>query len=273
MGTLRASCIQLNASPDVGANLAIIEARLRAAKEAGAALAVLPENAVCMAFKRSARLAAAFPENEHPALPRFAAFARELGLWLVAGSVAIKSEGGKFTNRCYVFAPDGGIAARYDKIHLYDADPKPGERYRESDDCLSGNRAVLVETPFAPLGLTICYDLRFPHLYRDLAKAGAKIITVPAAFTRTTGMAHWHVLLRARAIETGCFILAAAQTGTHDGGRQTYGHSLIISPWGEVLADAGEVEGVITATLDLGRVDEARAALPALGHDRGYAQP
>jgi predicted amidohydrolase len=176
-------------------------------------------------------------------------------------------------NRSLVFNPLGAIVGRYDKIHLYDADPKPGESYRESDDIMPGEKAVIVDTPWCKLGLTICYDVRFAHLYRALAKAGAAIITVPSAFTVPTGTAHWHVMLRARAIETGCYILAPAQTGTHDSGRKTYGHSLIVNPWGEVVADAGDQPGIITAKLDLSKVDEARKALMQLQHDREYEAP
>jgi len=169
--------------------------------------------------------------------------------------------------------PAGAIAARYDKLHLFDVDLADGESYRESALIEPGAQAVLATTPWATLGLSICYDLRFPQLYRSLAQAGAEVLTVPAAFTKTSGQAHWHVLLRARAIETGCFVLAPCQCGDHGGGHETYGHSLIIDPWGRVLADGGEEVGYITAKIDLAEVAKARAMIPALGHDRDFARP
>ena len=212
-------------------------------------------------------------ENEHPALPLFAALAQETGAWIVAGSLALATGGPKLAQRCYLFNPAGEIVAAYDKIHMFDADVGAGDSHRESASYEAGTRAVMAPTPWGNLGLTICYDMRFPHLYRALAKAGANIITVAAAFTVPTGQAHWHTLLRARAIETGCFILAAGQCGTHEGGRKTYGHSLIINPWGEILADAGEEKGLITATLNLDEVAAARTKLPSLQHDRVFTGP
>lgn len=265
-----AACIQMQSMPDVRDNLAVLDGFMRTAKDKGVQLVVVPENVCCMTASRAGRFARAADEAQHEAIPAFANWARTMGLWIVAGSLSIKTDDAKLANRCLAFDPSGHIVARYDKIHLYDADPKPGERYRESEDFVGGNKAVCADTPWGKVGLTICYDLRFPHLFRALAKAGAKIITVPAAFTQTTGMAHWHTLLRARAIETGCYILAPAQTGTHEGGRQTYGHSLIIAPWGDVLADAGTDVGVITATLDLDAVAAARSAIPSLQHDRAF---
>jgi len=194
----------------------------------------------------------------------FSGLARELGLWLNIGSLALRGAGEKLVNRSLLFAPDGRIAARYDKIHLFDVDLPTGETLRESQAYEGGTAAVLAETGFAPVGLTICYDVRFPHLYRALAQAGAKLFTVPSAFTVPTGEAHWHVLLRARAIETGSFVLAAAQGGRHESGRETYGHSLIVSPWGEVLAEAGIEPGVILAEIDPAAADHARARIPVL---------
>jgi predicted amidohydrolase len=273
MTKVTVACIQMQSGPDIAPNLARAGQLIHEAKKQGAELIVLPENATAMVRERQARVARAFPESEHEAVKFFAAQAREEGIWLVAGSLSIRMTPDKMANRCLVFNPLGAIMGRYDKIHLYDADPKPGESYRESADIQPGKQAVLVETPWAKLGLTICYDLRFASLFRRLAKAGASIITVPSAFTVPTGEAHWHVLLRARAIETGCYILAPAQTGTHDSGRKTYGHSLIISPWGEILKDAGEGEGIITATLDLARVAEARKAIMSLQHDREFEGP
>lgn len=269
--TLTVSCIQTNSAPRLEENLIAVEKQLHAVKAKGAQLAVLPENVLCMARRLPDKLAQAFPEAGHPGVARLAALSRELGLWLVGGSVSIRQPDGKMANRSLLFTPEGGIAARYDKIHLYDADPKPGETYRESAEIAPGEKAVLAETPWGGLGLTICYDVRFPHLYRGLAQRGAVMLTVPAAFTETTGKVHWHTLLRARAIENGCFVFAAAQTGEHEGGRRTYGHSLIIAPWGEVLADAGTETGDITVTIDLAKVAEARRAIPSLQHDRPFA--
>lgn len=272
MTTLTVSCIQLNSVPDLTENLNAAEGLIRLAKEQGAEMVVLPENLGCMARERKVKLAQAFIESEHPAVARFGALARELKLWIVAGSiaVAVPETPDKMYNRSLVFNPFGAIVGRYDKIHLYDATPKPGEIYRESGEIIPGDKAVVVDTPWGLLGLSVCYDVRFPHLYRALAKAGAVMLSVPAAFTETTGKVHWHVLLRARAIETGCFVFASAQTGAHDGGRRTYGHSLIVSPWGEIIADGEDAIGVVTATIDLNKVAEARKAIPALKHDRPF---
>ncbi len=176
-------------------------------------------------------------------------------------------------NRAYMLDPKGGIVARYDKIHLFDVDLKGGETYRESDTVRGGDRAVLAPTPWCLVGMSICYDLRFAYLYRALAQAGASFLTIPAAFTHTTGKAHWHILVRARAIETGCFVFAPCQSGTHAEGRRTYGHSLVVDPWGEVLADGGEEEGFVTAVIDPAKVEEARRMIPALRHDRAFKAP
>jgi predicted amidohydrolase len=200
--------------------------------------------------------------------------AREHAVWLAIGTLGVRAPDGRIWNRSYLVDPNGAIRARYDKIYLFDVDLAGGETYRESATIAPGEQAVVAETPFGGVGLSICYDLRFPQLYRALAKADARILMVPAAFTRTTGRAHWHVLLRARAIETGCFVLAASQCGEAPDGRLArYGHSLIVSPWGEVLADAGAEPGFVTASLDLGEVDAARRAIPALRHDRIFTLP
>lgn len=273
MTTVTVACIQMQSGPDMTANMQHAGAQLREAKKRGAELVVLPENVALMSNSRTLRFAKAAAEVEHEAVRTFTALARECGLWVVAGSIAIKMTAERLANRCLVINPLGAIVARYDKIHLFDADPKPGETYRESDDYMAGERAVKLDTPWGMLGLSICYDVRFAALYRALAKAGAQMITVPAAFARTTGIAHWHTLLRARAIENGCYIIAAAQTGTHEGGRKTFGHSLIVDPWGEILADAGEEPGLILATLNLATVNEVRRALPCLQHDRQFVGP
>ncbi|HEY2112025.1 MAG TPA: carbon-nitrogen hydrolase family protein, partial [Dongiaceae bacterium] len=194
-------------------------------------------------------------------------------LWVHVGSLALRVSPDRAANRSFLIAPDGEIAARYDKIHMFDVDLANVERYRESAAFRPGHQAVTADLPWGRLGLTICYDLRFAYLYRALAKAGAGFISIPAAFTRPTGQAHWHVLMRARAIETGCFVFAPAQTGEHAEGRKTYGHSLIVAPWGEVLADGGEEVGFITARIDPAKIAEARGMVPALTHDRGFSPP
>lgn len=269
-----AACVQVNAGTEIDANLAAAGDLVRRARDRGADLIALPEMVTAIVFGRRRSLERALPEDSHPGIPVFADLARETGATLLAGSMAIGLPGGEqAANRSFLFDPSGAVVARYDKMHMFDVDLAGGESYRESATYRPGDRAVVAPTPWGGLGMTICYDLRFAYLYRALAQAGARMLSVPAAFTRQTGQAHWHVLLRARAIETGCFVIAPAQTGTHDQGRQTFGHSLIVAPWGEVLADAGEEVGVVTAEIDMGRVDEARAAVPALRHDRAVSPP
>ncbi len=267
---IRAACVQLCASDDVAANIRSVSALIRDAHGQGATFIATPENTNLMAPDSGTKLAKTFAEDADPALPAFRGLAAELGIWLLIGSLAIKVSETKTANRSFLIAPDGAIAARYDKIHLYDVDLANGERYRESRTVAGGAKAVTADLPFGRIGLTVCYDLRFPQLYRDLAQAGAFLLTIPAAFTATTGKAHWHVLLRARAIENGAFVLAPAQTGTHPGGRATFGHSLIVSPWGEILAEAGTEPGVIVADVDPAAAVAARAQIPSLRHDRDY---
>jgi predicted amidohydrolase len=271
---IKVACLQISAGREVAPNLQAIGEMARRAVDAGAGFILTPEVSVMLEPKREPKFAKAEDEANPYAIPFFVNLARETGAWLLAGSMAVKLAGEeRLVNRSYLFAPDGRIAARYDKIHMFDVDLAAGESYRESSQFRPGQETVVVETPFARVGLTICYDLRFPALYRALAQAGAEILTIPSAFAVATGRAHWHTLLRARAIETGCFVLAPAQTGTHAEGRTTYGHSLIVDPWGEVLADAGEEVGFITAELDLARVAEARRMVPSLRHDRPFAAP
>lgn len=267
---IRTALVQLNSSDNIAANITAASQFVREASAQGATLVVLPENAVMMAFGREKILAQAKTEADHPAIPAFADLAKQLSITLVIGSLAILQEDGLIANRCYVFGPEGKILARYTKIHLFDATLPSGENYRESATFEAGNQAQWVDCPAGRLGLSICYDLRFPHLYRQYAKAGAELLTIPAAFTKITGEAHWHVLMRARAIENGCFVLAPAQCGTHDGGRQTFGHSLIVDPWGVILADGGKDPGVVVADLDKTKIQQARAALPCLTHDRDF---
>jgi predicted amidohydrolase len=268
---LRAACLQLNARPDLDANLDAVERLARQARADGAQLIATPENTSGMYPGRSALIDAALPEAGHPGVTRLAALARETGAWLLVGSLSIRLETGKLANRSFLFDPSGAVRARYDKIHMFDSDPPDGQPYRESATFEPGDRAVIADTPFGRLGLSICYDVRFPALYAELARAGATIIAVPAAFTVPTGAAHWQVLLRARAIETGSFVIAPAQTGEHAGGRRTYGHSLIVSPWGEILADGGETEGIVLADLDFDRVSAARSMIRSLDHVRPFA--
>jgi predicted amidohydrolase len=268
---IRAALIQLRSGTDMARNLADASELIREAAGQGASFVATPEMTNILEPDRPRLRSLTKPESEDASVAAFSVLAQELGLWLNVGSLALQGPGEKLVNRSLLFTPDGAIAARYDKIHLFDVDLPTGESLRESHAYDGGAEAVLVETPLGSIGLTICYDMRFPHLYRALAKAGAKLFTVPSAFTVPTGQAHWHVLLRARAIETGSFVLAAAQGGKHESGRETYGHSLIVSPWGEVLAEAGTEPGIVIADLDLAQADLARARIPALVHDRAMS--
>lgn len=269
-GSFKAACIQNCAVPDVGTNLEVTRGLTREAAAAGADLVCLPEYFSGLETKGSKVHPAAFPEAEHPVIPAFAEDARELGLWVLLGSLGVTAPDGRINNRGYLIDPAGQVTARYNKIHMFDVDLGEGKVYRESATIAPGDRAVVAETPWGGLGLSICYDLRFAALYRALAKAGASILAVPAAFTKLTGEAHWHVLNRARAIENGAFVIAPCQYGTLDGGAQCFGHSLIVDPWGQVLADGGEDEGFIIADIDMAEVDKARSRIPALTHDRPF---
>jgi predicted amidohydrolase len=270
----KAACIQLNAGREVEPNIRAASALVRGAREAGADLIMTPEVSDMIEPKRALREAKACAESAHPMLASFRDLARETSAHLLLGSIIVRMEGdGRLANRSFLIAPDGSILARYDKIHMFDVDLPGGESYRESAVFKPGEGTALAPLPWGMLGLTICYDLRFPHLYRALAQGGADFLTVPSAFTVPTGKAHWHVLLRARAIENGCFVFAPAQCGEHAEGRRTYGHSLIVAPWGEVLAEAGEEPGFILAEIDPAKIAEARRAVPSLGHDRPFASP
>jgi predicted amidohydrolase len=269
----KAACIQLRSSDDVAENIRETVRLVREAAARGASFIATPENTTLMAPDGGAKLAQSFDEANDPALPVFSALAKELNVWLLIGSVAIKVSDSKTANRSFLFAPDGEVAARYSKIHLFDVALASGEVYRESNTVAGGGEAVVADTALGTIGLTICYDVRFPQLYRRLAQKGAFLFTVPSAFTVPTGEAHWHVLLRARAIENGAFVIAPAQGGLHANGRKTYGHSLIISPWGEVLAEAGTDPGVIMAEIDPTLSQQARAKVPNLQHDRAFTGP
>jgi predicted amidohydrolase len=246
--------------------MAVAEDFIHAAAAEGATYVQTPENTPLMELKTERLFERIKPEAETQALDDFARMARDLRIWLHVGSMAIQVGERKAANRAFIFAPDGSVAARYDKIHMFDVDLPSGEKYRESKNYQPGQKAIAVRLPFGVLGVTTCYDLRFPEHYKALAQAGAEILTVPSAFTKQTGAAHWHVLLRARAIETGCYVLAAAQGGMHENGRETYGHSIIISPWGEVIAEAGDEPCIVSADIDLAQVKEARTRIPALNH-------
>ncbi|MBP7000058.1 carbon-nitrogen hydrolase family protein [Amaricoccus sp.] len=276
---MRVGLVQLCSGDDPAANLAVTEALVREAAAGGAELALTPECTNLLTSSRALQAETFRVEADDPTLARLRVVAAELGVWLLIGSLGLASgdADGRFANRSLLVAPDGSVAARYDKIHMFDVELAGGESYRESAAFRPGDRAVAAQAGPARLGLSICYDLRFPGLYRALAQAGAEVITVPAAFTVPTGEAHWQALLRARAIETGAFVLAPAQAGTHPARtgkpRRTWGHSLAVGPWGEVLADAGEAVGVTLVDLDLGAVARARAQVPSLGHDRPFAAP
>jgi predicted amidohydrolase len=269
----KAACVQMNSGPDVEPNLDAAEAIIRRAAASGADFVLTPENTSIIESDRAEAFAKSFAEADHPGVERFAALARELGIWLLIGSMSVRAEGPRLANRSFLFDRKGSIVARYDKIHMFDVDLPNGETYRESKTMQPGTAAIAAATPWGTLGLSICYDLRFAYLYRALAQAGATMLSVPAAFTVPTGRAHWHILLRARAIETGCYVFAPAQCGTHAQGRQTYGHSLIVAPWGEIIAEAGETPDFIAAEIDMQKVSDARAMVPALRHDKDFLSP
>lgn len=266
-----AACIQTNSGRELEPNIEAADTLIREARRAGADFILLPENVGMLEPDNDLQRNKALPEQGHPAVAVFSRTAKELGVWLLVGSVSIKLPGAKVANRSMLIDAKGKIVARYDKIHLFDVDLDNGESYRESATIEPGDRAVVAPTPWGRLGMSVCYDLRFPHLYRSLAHRGADFLSIPAAFTRTTGQAHWHVLQRARAIENGCYVFAPAQCGEHAEGRLTFGHSLIVDPWGTVLADGDDDVGFILAEVDPSKVAEARHKIPALAHDRPFS--
>ena len=270
---VRIGCVQTR--PLATFDEAIEEARRLAgdAVAAGAELVCLPE--YCGGLKSEGGLFAppTAPEARHPVLDALRGFASDTGVWMLIGSIAVDGPGDRLINRGYVIDDQGEVRARYDKIFLFDVDLSPTQRYRESAVVAPGGQAVLVDTPWGRLGMTICYDLRFPQLYRSLAQAGAEILAVPAAFTKVTGEAHWHVLNRARAIENGAVVVAPCAVGAVPGGGAAYGHSLIVSPWGEVLADGGDGVGYVVATVDVESMASARGRIPSLEHDRRFSAP
>ena len=269
----KVACIQNCADDDLAENITLATELVRAAREAGADLICLPENFSLIQVNDARLLAQAHTEESHPAIPHFRDLSRALGAWILMGSLAIKHASGKINNRSYLLDNSGRVIASYNKLHLFDVNLKAGESYRESATVEPGDRAVVAATPWGGIGLSVCYDLRFAYLYRALAQAGAWYLSIPAAFTRTTGQAHWHVLQRARAIETGSYVFAPGQCGIRRSGRATYGHSLIVDPWGRILADGGDESGFVIAEVDSARVEEARRMIPALQHDRGFTGP
>jgi predicted amidohydrolase len=269
----KAACLQFNSARDVAPNIETFRGLARRAREQGAELIMTPEVSDMIEPDRAERMRKARPEGEHPMLAAAIDLARELDAHVLLGSIVVKLDAETLANRSVLITPSGEIAQRYDKIHMFDVDLPNGERYRESAIFRPGERAATAALPWGVLGMTVCYDLRFAYLYRALAQAGADFLTIPAAFTVPTGRAHWHVLMRARAIETGCFVFAPAQWGEHATGRRTYGHSLIVAPWGEILAEAEDGVGIILADIDPAKVLEARRQVPALSHDRPFAAP
>lgn len=272
-GKVRVACLQTNTGNDFDANIAMLTAMTREAAAGGAQFILSAEYALMMdGSGRTMREKALAPDGV-PALPALTALSRELGVWQLVGSLTLRSDDSRMFNRSLLISANGEVAAAYDKIHMFDATLPSGTVIRESSAYRSGERAVIGETPWGKLGMTVCYDLRFPQLYRALAQRGAVMLAVPSSFQRETGTAHWHVLLRARAIENAAFVLAPALCGDHPGKRTTYGHTLVIDPWGQVLADGGEAPGVVYADLDLGQVEKVRGMLPSLAHDRPFAPP
>ena len=276
---MKVGLLQLNVGDEPVANLPITRRYLREAVAQCAKFVLTPEVTNCISSSREQQQQTLSPEAEDMTLAALRQDAAELGIWLLIGSLALKTDDpdGRLANRSFLIGPDGGIKARYDKIHMFDVQVSETETYRESASFRPGKRAVLVETPFAKIGMSVCYDVRFPHLYRALAHAGAEILTIPAAFSAVTGAAHWESLLRARAIENTCFVLAPAQTGTHSGShkhpRRTYGHSMVVSPWGEVLHDAATEAGVSIIDLDMQQVAQARQRIASLNHDQPFDAP
>lgn len=269
---MRAAALQMTSGTQPGPNLDQLEQLAAEAAGQGATYLLSPEVTVVFAENRDGLKSVAGLWENNPAIARAASIAKQLGVSLHLGSLAVALPGGRFANRSVLFRPDGSIAATYDKIHLFDATLPGLKQYRESETYAGGDSAVVTDAPSFKLGMTICYDVRFPALHRALAEAGAQVISVPAAFTVPTGEAHWEVLLRARAIETGSWVIAAAQAGTHENGRSTWGHSMIIDPWGKIVAElGGDGPGIAIADIDLSAVDEARGRVPALANARPFS--
>jgi predicted amidohydrolase len=267
------ACVQNSAIDDMAHNIRDASELVREAVGEGAEFVCLPEYFTCLEKTDTAYIERGFSEDEHPGLAHFVGLAAELKTWLLLGSLAVKVSADRVNNRSYLLNADGEVVQTYNKVHLFDVSLKRGESYKESNTVAAGDSAKVAELPWGRLGFSVCYDVRFPQLYRQLAHAGADFISIPAAFTATTGAAHWHTLVRARAIESGCYVFAPNQFGKRPWGRRTYGHSLIVDPWGEVLADTGEERGFSIAEIDTDKVQEARRMIPALTHDRAIAAP
>jgi predicted amidohydrolase len=273
VSSVRIACLQLNAGNDFALNLATLTAMAREAAAGGARFVFSPEYVLMMDGSGRTMRERALDARGEPALSALIELSRELRVWHLVGSLTLKTDDGRLLNRSILISDRGEVVATYDKIHMFDATLPGGTVIRESSAYRPGSRAVVAATPWGALGMTVCYDLRFPHLYRALAQGGAVMLAVPSSFQRETGKAHWHTLLRARAIENACFVIAAAMCGDHPGSRMTYGHSLVVDPWGEILAEGGDAPEVVCADLDLARVGEVRSLLPSLTHDRPYAPP
>lgn len=276
---MKTALLQLNVSDDPVKNLASTLAMIDEAAQKGAAFVLTPEVTNCVSTSRAHQNTVLQSETDDRTLAALRDAAARREIWLLIGSLGLKTDeaDGRFANRSFLIGPDGAVVARYDKIHMFDVDISETESYRESSGYRPGTHAVVAQTPFAKIGLSICYDVRFPHLYQALADAGAQVLTVPAAFSPVSGAAHWHLLLRARAIETGCWVLAPAQTGTHKSDtnktRDTYGHSLAVAPWGEVIVDAGDAPGVYMFDMEMEKVDQARRKIPGRLNKRDFTGP
>jgi predicted amidohydrolase len=266
----RVACLQINSGNDLDVNLALVRQMVAEAAKSGAKLVLTPEYFLMMDGSGRVMREKALPEDGGAVLAGLQALAREEKIWLLAGSLTLKTSDGRIANRSFLIADDGRVVASYDKIHMFDVTLPDGKVIRESSTYRPGDRAVIAQIPWGMLGMTVCYDLRFPNLFRTLAQRGACFIAVPSSFQRQTGKMHWHTLLRARAIENAAYILAPAMCGEHAGNRETYGHSLIIDPWGEVLADGGMEPGIVYADIDPARVAKIRGMMPSLEHDRSY---
>jgi predicted amidohydrolase len=269
-GTFKTAMIQMRSGLNPTANIDDAARLIGEAKSAGADYALTPEMTNILVAKREQLFAVVVEEEKDTSLAAMRELARKLGIYIHIGSLAIKVSNDRAANRSFLIDPKGDIAARYDKIHMFDVDLADGESYRESRNYRPGELAVLADLPWGRLGLTVCYDLRFPALYRALAEAGATMLAIPSAFTKQTGEAHWHVLMRSRAIENGSFVFAAAQGGKHENGRETYGHSLVVDPWGRIIAEGDTEPGIIMAEIDLAEVAKARARIPSLQHGRRF---
>jgi predicted amidohydrolase len=269
-GTFKAAMIQMRSGLQPGVNIDAAVRYIGDAKSAGAEYVLTPEMTNILAANREQLFAVVVEEGADASLATLREVARKLGIYVHVGSLAIRISPDRAANRSFLIDPKGDILARYDKIHMFDVDLAGGESYRESRNYRPGELAVLADLPWGRLGLTVCYDLRFPALYRALAEAGATMLTIPSAFTKQTGEAHWHVLVRGRAIENGCFVFAAAQSGRHENGRDTFGHSLIVDPWGRIIAEGGTEPGVIVAEINPAEVASARARIPSLQHGRRF---